>query len=105
MKIRLFSAICICVALAFSACKEETIAPAITPDAEMEKKIDKILSGMTLEEKVGQMAQITITVIQGKDANGNPQWKKDMLDSVISKYKVGSILNVISAQAQGRELT
>ena len=105
MKTRLFSAICICVALVFAGCKEEAVAPAITPDIEMEKKIDKILSGMTLEEKVGQMSQITITVFQDQDENGNPRWKEDILDSIISKYKVGSILNVISAQAQGRELT
>lgn len=87
-----------------SSCSDR-VPPAIEPDPEMEQKIEAILQDMTLEEKVGQMAQITITVFQNEDEQGNPQWISPILDSVISRYKVGSILNVISAQAQTRELT
>ena len=89
----------------FIASCANKVKPAIEPDKEIEGKIEKILSKMTLEEKVGQMSQITITVFQNEDENGNPQWIPAMLDSVIAKYKVGSILNVISARAQTRELT
>ena len=39
------------------------IRPAIPQDKEMEAKIEKILKDMTLEEKVGQMTQITITAL------------------------------------------
>ena len=89
----------------FIASCANKVKPAIEPDKEIEAKIDRILSRMTLEEKVGQMSQITITVFQNEDENGNPQWIPSIMDSVITKYKVGSILNVISARAQTRELT
>ena len=89
----------------FIASCANKVKPAIEPDKEIEAKIEKILGRMTLEEKVGQMSQITITVFQNEDENGNPQWIPSIMDSVITKYKVGSILNVISARAQTRELT
>ncbi len=104
MKLTVVPSLCICAILFFSSCAHKA-APAIETDKEIEAKIEKILKKMTLEEKVGQMAQITITVFQNEDENGNPQWIPSILDSVITKYKVGSILNVISAQAQTRELT
>lgn len=91
--------------LLWSSCCTNKVKPVIEPDKDIETRIEKILSGMTLEEKVGQMAQITITVIQNNDKDGNPQWIPSMLDSVITKYKVGSILNVINEQAQTRKLT
>lgn len=90
--------------LVVASCSNK-VKPAIEADKEIEAKIEKILGRMTLEEKVGQMSQITITVFQNEDENGNPQWIPSIMDSVITKYKVGSILNVISARAQTRELT
>ena len=104
MKRNIFMAFAFLSALFVASC-DNKVKPAIEPDKEIEGKIEKILSKMTLEEKVGQMSQITITVFQNEDENGNPQWIPAMLDSVIAKYKVGSILNVISARAQTRELT
>ena len=104
MKRNIFVAFAFLSALFVASC-DNKVKPAIEPDREIEGKIEKILSKMTLEEKVGQMSQITITVFQNEDENGNPQWIPAMLDSVIAKYKVGSILNVISARAQTRELT
>ena len=104
MKKILFTTISFVFVCILSSCSDK-VAPAIPVDAEIEKKIDQLLSTMTLEEKVGQMAQITITAIQNKDKEGNLQWKEAMLDSVIGKYKVGSILNVLSMEAQTREVT
>lgn len=104
MKKILFTTISFVFVCILSSCSDK-VAPAIPSDAEIEKKIDQLLSTMTLEEKVGQMAQITITAIQNKDKEGNFQWKEAMLDSVIGKYKVGSILNVLSMEAQTREVT
>lgn len=56
-----------------------------------QKKVDAILAKMTLEEKVGQMTQITLGVV-GTQTDGeiNPEALKD----AIIKHKVGSILNV-----------
>ncbi|MBO7763559.1 MAG: glycoside hydrolase family 3 C-terminal domain-containing protein [Bacteroidales bacterium] len=104
MKKLLFSVVFVLSLAALASCADG-VEPAIEQDQEIEAKIEKILRRMTLEEKVGQMSQITITVIQNNDKDGNPQWIPSMLDSVITKYKVGSILNVINAQAQTRELT
>ena len=39
------------------------VEPAIPQDKEIEAKIDKLLSKMTLEEKIGQMTQVTATIL------------------------------------------
>jgi beta-glucosidase len=63
---------------------------------DVEKKIDNLLSKMTLEEKVGQMTQITLDIIcTGAPFDVNKQMEIDpaKLDTALLKYKVGSILN------------
>lgn len=56
-----------------------------------EKKVDALLAKMTLEEKVGQMTQITLGVVgTQKDGEINPE----ALKNAVLKYNVGSILNV-----------
>ena len=69
-----------------------------------EDKIEKILSKMTLEEKIGQMTQLTIDVVS---KGPNPfssflplQFDEAFLDSAIGKYKIGSFLNVPANTAQ-----
>ena len=57
------------------------------------QQIDALIKKMTLEEKVGQMTQLAISMI----ASGNNQEIKvdpARLDKAIAKYGVGSILNV-----------
>ena len=80
-------------ALLLSACAPKT-EPAIPQDKEMEAKIEKILKDMTLEEKVGQMTQITITAL----ANGVERTPAG--DSIMRTYKVGSVLNTPGDKAQ-----
>ena len=36
-------------------------------DAEAEKKVDELISKMTVEEKVGQMTQVTLEVVKGEE--------------------------------------
>ena len=92
----------IAIALAVSACCGTGNTPAaISSDDRIEKKIDSILSDMTLEEKIGQMTQITIGVIT--DSTGFAL-SEEMLDTVIGKYKVGSILNAVGNVSQPREV-
>ncbi|WP_234461951.1 glycoside hydrolase family 3 N-terminal domain-containing protein [Pedobacter segetis] len=59
---------------------------------------------MTLEEKVGQMAQITIDVItKGKDrfSSFEPvELDPKIMDDVFNKYKIGSILNTANNRAR-----
>ncbi len=71
-------------------------APAIKKDAEIERKVEDLFSNMTLDEKIGQMTQLSIDVMWDREARRAGTFKFDeaILDSVIVKYKVGSILNI-----------
>ncbi|MGA9117879.1 MAG: glycoside hydrolase family 3 N-terminal domain-containing protein [Bacteroidota bacterium] len=62
----------------------------------MEKKIADILSTMTLEEKVGQMTEVTIDVVsQGTDGRREPhELDPAKLENAIVGHHVGSLLNV-----------
>ena len=42
----------------------QTVAPAIPRDEKIEQRVEEILGKMTLEEKIGQMCELTIDVIQ-----------------------------------------
>lgn len=60
-----------------------------------EARIESLLRRMTLEEKVGQMTQVTIDVVSVPNAVGrNHRLDPQKLDDAILKWKVGSILNV-----------
>ena len=58
--------------------------------SDLDLKLERTLRHMTLEEKVGQMMQINIDIITASDGIT----LTDMADTVLLKYKVGSILNV-----------
>ena len=130
----------------------QQVAPAIPLDEKIEQQVEAWLQKMTLEEKIGQMCELTIDVlqqrtnpfeglnmenlkvadlqkilkkygiekefdlsggipdkdvmmkiymrIQGIESQKGFQLSEAMLDSVIGKYKVGSILNVPNGKAQ-----
>lgn len=135
---------------------QSTVPPAIPKDEKIEQQVETLLQKMTLEEKIGQMCELTIDVLQqrvnpfaGLDmqnlkvedlqhilkkyglekeydlSKGLPpqdvmiqiymriqsiesqkgfQINEAALDTVISKYKVGSILNVPNGVAQTPEV-
>lgn len=57
-------------------------------------KIDALINKMSVEEKIGQMTQVTLGVIaKDGDANGDDVINPIKLKEAIQKYKVGSILN------------
>jgi beta-glucosidase len=61
-----------------------------------EAKINKLISSMTLAEKVGQMTQLTLDMVcKGAPYDDNKVMEIDpaKLDSVLLMYHVGSILN------------
>ena len=77
-------------------------------DTAIEGKIDSIIAQMTIEEKIGQMSQFTVDIV-GKGGNAffsDEPFEIDpvMLDTVIGKYKVGSILNASNTRAQTTEM-
>ena len=73
--------------------------PAIPRDAELEAKIEKTLASMSLDEKIGQMLELNLDIMGKYDANGKWQLNETMLDTCISKYKVGSLLNAPGTRA------
>lgn len=83
-------------ALLFSSCGQPKVTPVIPADPEIEKKIDQLISKMTLDEKIGQMTELVLDLMgtPGQNNSGdNFTFNEAILDSVITKYKVGSILN------------
>ncbi len=81
----------------------QQVKPAIPVDPEIETKIEQLLKQMTLDEKIGQMCEITIDVITDFSSPEKFKLSEAMLDTVIGKYKVGSILNVPLSIAQSNE--
>ncbi len=71
-------------------------SPAIPADREMEKNIHRLIRKMTLEEKIGQMTQLTVGVIMDSTRT---RLDPSMMDTVFAEYKVGSILNVVGNAA------
>ena len=82
--------------------KAPAVQPAIAPDAAVEAKVEQVLKGMTLEEKVGQMVQITIDYITNDTRDDVDPAKMDVL---FGKYKVGSVLNVLQGHSFDRVKT
>lgn len=60
--------------------------------SEIEKKAALLLSKMTIEEKIGQMTQITVTFFEKNGTIGEFDLQK--LSDGIQNYHIGSILNV-----------
>ncbi len=75
--------------------------------SDIDKKVNELLLEMTLEEKVGQMAQVNLTVI----ARGPSKWKSTFplevdpkrVKRAIVEYNIGSVLNTINTTAQTKE--
>lgn len=79
-------------------------SPAIEPDPEIESRVAEILSGMSLDDKVGQMCEVVIDLVCADSLdNGNVVLSPSKLDTVFGKYRVGSILNTAQGHAQDRD--
>ena len=94
MKLNGFVILASAALLAASCCNTPKVERAIPYDASVEAKVEKVLRGMTLEEKIGQMTQIAITsVADGVNLTAAG-------DSILRTYKVGSVLNTPGEVAQ-----
>ncbi|RME14891.1 MAG: glycoside hydrolase family 3 protein, partial [Bacteroidetes bacterium] len=62
----------------------------------IDERVQELLSKMTVEEKVGQMTQITLEVVSKKQGTKTQKHELDekKLEEAIVKYHIGSILNV-----------
>ncbi|MBM6992612.1 MAG: glycoside hydrolase family 3 C-terminal domain-containing protein [Prevotella sp.] len=68
----------------------ETVIPH---DAKLELQVEKTLNSLTLEQKIGQMVELVVDLFGGNDKNGIFQIDEKKADSLLSHYKIGSILN------------
>lgn len=85
-----------------AACSTQVAPSAISKDARIEQRIDSVLSKMTLEEKIGQMTELSIDVL-GEFVNDEFQLDEAKLHQAIAEFKVGSFLNAPGPIAQSRE--
>lgn len=73
---------------------------SIEYEQDVEDKITLLLAKMSLEEKIGQTCQITLDAVLKTDTNGSVldpiQIDEFKLNEALTKYRVGSILNVSS---------
>lgn len=62
----------------------------------IQDKVKELLGKMSVEEKIGQMTQITLQAVSKTQGTKNTSHELDLqkLDEAITKYHVGSILNV-----------
>lgn len=67
--------------------------PVIKSDAKVEAQVEQTLQKLTLEEKVGQMMELVTDLFGGNDKNGVFYIDEKKTDSILSRYKIGSILN------------
>ncbi len=80
-----------------ATCFAQPKAPESTP--QIEAKVEKILKGMTLNQKIGQMTQLTLDVLTKGDLFTTTfpmELDPTMMEEVLVKYQVGSILNTPS---------
>ncbi|MES2447958.1 MAG: glycoside hydrolase family 3 N-terminal domain-containing protein [Bacteroidota bacterium] len=70
----------------------------------LELKVNALMAKMTLEEKVGQMAQITLDVIgKGKDRFSSDEpftLDEQAMQKALVQYKLGSVLNASNNRAR-----
>ena len=70
----------------------QNVVRSRAPERDYSQKIEALLRQMTVEEKVGQMTQLTLAmIVNGHDQNIEIDPAK--LEKAIGKYGVGSILN------------
>ena len=83
-----------------------TTKPCIPADPKIEAQVEAKLSKMTLDEKVGQMCELTIESVTDYEATGKTGkfTFSPALDAAIGTFKVGSILNTPLGRAQRPEM-
>ena len=67
--------------------------PVIKSDPKIEAQVEQILKKLTLEEKIGQMMELVTDLFGANDKNGVFYIDEHKTDSILSRYKIGSILN------------
>ena len=102
MKISNAASFLFCSLILFSSCSFKTRTPS--PEDEVAAKVKELLSRMSLEEKVGQMTQVTLDVLTyGPDSLSSYEpvvLDTAMLRKAFGKYYIGSVLNTPNNRAR-----
>ena len=75
-----------------AACSLQAAGAAIPSDPDLEAAVERTLSKMSLDEKIGQMTELSIDVL-GDWKDGEFFLDPQKLHEAIAVYKVGSVLN------------
>lgn len=78
------------LALAYTASANVSV---IKSDPKIEAQVEQTLKKLTLEEKIGQMMELVTDLFGANDKNGVFYIDEHKTDSILSRYKIGSILN------------
>ncbi|PTN05030.1 glycoside hydrolase family 3 N-terminal domain-containing protein [Mangrovibacterium marinum] len=85
------------------ACTTQVTPPsAVAEDPKIEQQVSDIIKKMTLDEKIGQMTELSIDVL-GEFVNDEFKLDDAKLHKAIAEFKVGSLLNAPGPVAQSRE--
>lgn len=76
-----------------SAASAQSISTSSTDAISIQERIDSLLSQMTIEEKIGQMTQINITLINNSNNQKDVSLSEEKLKTILNKWHVGSFLN------------
>jgi beta-glucosidase len=73
-----------------------TSQPWVAPDPRVEARVDSLLRRMTLEEKVGEMTQLTLTAVAKTRGTATQRMQLDSakLEEALVRRHVGALLNV-----------
>lgn len=82
-----------------TSCTRKTVPPAIPSDPAIERRIESVLSGLSLEDKVGQMVQITADPLYDRESGT----LNDYARKCLREYRIGSVLNTITGCAETPE--
>ena len=78
------------LALAYTASAN---VPVNKSDPKIQAQVEQTLKKLTLEEKIGQMMELVTDLFGANDKNGVFYIDEHKTDSILSRYKIGSILN------------
>jgi len=85
---------CLCNSPVFAApASNVAYTPVIKSDPKIEAQVEQTLKKLTLEEKIGQMMELVTDLFGANDKNGVFYIDEHKTDSILSRYKIGSILN------------
>lgn len=86
--------------IALASCAQNGVKASIPSDKEIEKKVDALVQKMTLEEKVGQMVQLTANTFTTNDLVDTAKVR-----NLVKNYKIGSFLNTFGVTSRDRAIT